>query len=218
MLTSVSILTTGFDEPTVQKHHPLPGYDVNHALPPNDWPRRTQTCHPRRSFTIIDLGNNIQRFGEWQQPVDWKYVFRKSRSLRPPTALSIRGEFSSVQSHAHVTAELRAQFPNTLELTFDIEGHYQEAIDTDKKPKIGYPGIHSPAGAKMCLDNAETLSQAIALAKALHPEIEWRVKQYVKCLDNASKNYREWLMEDYQNRLEGMIKKLYARMQIHHAE
>lgn len=84
-------------------------------------------------------------------------------------------------------------------MTIDIEGCYRKAIATDEKPKkVISESIRQKA--KMRLDHPETLSNASALAQALQPEIQWHVKQYV-CLENASKNYREWLMEDYQNRL-----------------
>ncbi|MEC5167057.1 hypothetical protein RCH18_002806 [Flavobacterium sp. PL11] len=96
-------------------------------------------------------------------------------------------------------------------MTFDIESHYQEALDMDKKAKtVIQDSIRQQT--KMCIENAATLSQAISLAEQLLPEIEWRVKQYVKCLENASKNYKEWLMEDYQIRLKGLIIKMYPRL------
>ncbi|WP_433831450.1 hypothetical protein [Flavobacterium anhuiense] len=172
--------------------------------------RGSRKLPSKKTFTIIDLGNNIQRFGAWEEPVDWKYVFERPEEFAKQLHYQLSGGSSAVQSHG-LSAELRAQFPNTLEMTFDIEGHYKEAIDTDKKPKtVIQQSIRQHA--KMCMDNAETLSQAIALAEALQPEIDWRVKQYVKCLDNASRNYKTWLLEDYQNRLKGLIIKLYPKV------
>jgi superfamily II DNA or RNA helicase len=207
VLTSVSILTTGFDEPTIQNVI-LNRATISITLYHQMIGRGSRKLASKKTFSIIDLGNNIQRFGEWQEPVDWKFAFEHPEAFAKQMQYQ-PGSGTSVQSHA-LSAELRAQFPNTLEMTFDIEGYYQEAIDMDKKPKtVIQQSIRQQA--KMCLDNAETLTQAIALAESLSPEIEWRVKQYVKCLDNASKNYKEWLMEDYQNRLKGMIIKLYPK-------
>ena len=209
VLTSVSILTTGFDEPTVQTvilNRATTSITLYHQM----IGRGARKLPAKKTFKIIDIGNNIQRFGEWETPVDWKYVFENPEAFAEKLQYQAAGN-SSAQSHA-VSAELRALFPNTLEMTFDIEGHYQEAIDTDKKPKtVIQESIRQQT--KMCIQNSETLSQAIALAEALRPEIEWRVKQYVKCLENASKSYKDWLLEDYQARLEGMIKKLYGRLQ-----
>lgn len=209
VLTSVSILTTGFDEPTVQNvilNRATTSITLYHQMVG----RGSRKLPSKKTFTITDLGNNIQRFGPWEEPVDWKFVFERPEEFAKQLHYHSNG-VSSVQSHG-LSAELRAQFPNTLEMTFDVEGNYQEAIDTDKKPKtVIQQSIRQQA--KMCLDNAETLSQAIALAEALKPEIEWRVKQYVKCIDNASKNYKSWLIEDYQNRLKGLIIKIYPKLQ-----
>ncbi|WP_264538513.1 DEAD/DEAH box helicase [Flavobacterium sp. N1736] len=211
VLTSVSILTTGFDEPTIRNvilNRATTSITLYHQMVG----RGSRKLPSKKTFTITDLGNNIQRFGEWQEPVDWNYAFKNPEAFAKQIHYQATGGGSSVQSHA-LSAELRAQFPNTLEMTFDIEGHYQEAIDMDKKPKtVIQQSIRQQA--KMCMDNAETLTQATALAEVLNPEVEWRVKQYVKCLDNASKNYKEWLIEDYQNRLKGLIIKLYPK--IHH--
>lgn len=208
ILTSVSILTTGFDEPTVENvilNRATTSITLYHQMVG----RGSRKLPSKKTFSITDLGNNIQRFGPWEEPVDWKFVFEHPDQFAKQLQYQSSGG-SSVQSHG-LSAELRAQFPNTLEMTFDIEGHYQEALDTDKKPKtVIQQSIRQQA--KMCLDNAETLSQAISLAEALQPEIEWRVKQYVKCLDNASKNYKEWLMDDYQDRLKGLIKKIYPKV------
>jgi len=207
VLTSVSLLTTGFDEPTIKNiilYRATTSITLYHQMVG----RGSRKLPAKKTFTITDLGNNIQRFGEWQESVDWKFAFEHPEAFAKQMHYQSTAG-SSVQSHA-LSAELRAKFPKTLEMTFDIEGHYQEAIDLDKKPKtVIQQSIRQQA--RMCLDNAETLTQAISLAESLTPEIEWRVKQYVKCLDNASKNYKEWLMEDYQNRLKGLIIKLYPK-------
>ena len=209
VLTSVSILTTGFDEPSVQTvilNRATTSITLYHQM----IGRGARKLPTKKTFKIIDLGNNIQRFGEWETPVDWKYVFENPEAFAEQLQYQAAGN-SSAHSHA-ISAELRALFPNTLEMTFDVEGHYREAIDTEKKPKtVIQESIRQQT--KMCIQNSETLSEAIALAEALRPEIEWRVKQYVKCLENASKNYKDWLMEDYKARLETMIKKLYGRLQ-----
>nr|WP_294782649.1 DEAD/DEAH box helicase [uncultured Flavobacterium sp.] len=208
VLTSVSILTTGFDEPTVQSvilNRATTSITLYHQM----IGRGARKLPSKKTFSIIDLGNNIQRFGSWEQPVDWKFVFEHPDTFAKQLQYTAVGG-TSVQSHGF-SAELRAQFPNTLEVTFDIEQHYQEALDMDKKPKtVIQESIRQQA--KMCMDNAQTLSEAVALAESLQPEIDWRVKQYVKCLENASKNYKQWLMEDYQNRLKGLIVKLYPKV------
>jgi len=208
VLTSVSILTTGFDEPGIQSvilNRATTSITLYHQM----IGRGSRRLPSKKTFIIIDLGNNVQRFGAWEIPVDWKYAFEHPQAFADQLQYRATGN-SSVQSHG-ISAELRAKFPNTLEMTFDIEENYQEAINLDKKPKtVIQQSIRQHT--KMCLDNAETLSEALSLATALKPEIEWRVKQYVKCLENATKSYKDWLMEDYENRLATMIKKMHARM------
>jgi len=209
VLSSVSILTTGFDEPTVRNvilNRATTSITLYHQM----IGRGSRKLPSKKTFKIIDLGNNIQRFGEWQQPVDWKSAFENPEEFARQFNYQA-GSNSSVQSHA-ISAELRAQFPNTLEMAFDIEGHFQETVTLHEKPKtVIRESIRQHA--KMCLDNAQSLTHAVELAQALQPEIDWRVKQYAKCLDNASKNYREWLIEDYQNRLKGLLIKLYPKQQ-----
>ncbi len=208
VLTSVSILTTGFDEPTIQAvilNRATTSITLYHQM----IGRGARRLPSKKSFQIIDLGNNIERFGEWQLPVDWQFVFEQPEAFAQQLQMHSGGN-SAVQSHA-LSAELRAKFPNTLEMTFDIEGHFEETLENNRKPKtVISQSIRQHA--LMCLENSESVSQAIELANALHPEIDWRVKQYVKCIDKASKNYKDWLIESYEGKLHTMIKKLHARM------
>lgn len=205
VLTSVSILTTGFDEPTVQAvilNRATTSVTLYHQMVG----RGARRLASKNNFKIIDLGNNIQRFGEWHEPVDWKFVFEKPADFAASLHYQSHSG-SAVQSHA-ISAELRARFPNTLEMAFDIEGNLQDAAAHNLKPKrVIQHSIRQQS--LMCLENAETLSEALALAEALAPEIEWRVKQYVKAIDKASKNYKDWLIEDYNDRLRRLIKKLF---------
>lgn len=207
VLTSVSILTTGFDEPSVQTvilNRATTSITLYHQMAG----RGSRRLPSKKTFQIIDLGNNAQRFGNWENPVDWKKAFENPAEFARDFHHASGGS-ASIQSHG-LPAELRAKFPNTLEMTFDIESHYEEAIENGKKPKtVIQQSIRQQA--IMCLENSESLSNAIELAHALQPEIDWRIKQYVKCLDRASKSYRDWLFEDYQQRLESMIKKLFHR-------
>lgn len=205
VLTSVSILTTGFDEPTVQTvilNRATTSITLYHQM----IGRGARKLSNKKTFTIIDLGNNIERFGAWDGPVDWKFAFEHPEAFAKQLQASIVAN-SAVLSNG-MTAEIRAKFPNTLEMNFDIESHFEEAIDHDKKHKtVIQDSIRQHT--VMCLENAETLSDALALADDLKPEIEWRVKQYVKCLENASKSYKDWLLDDYQNRLKVMVRRLW---------
>jgi hypothetical protein len=49
----------------------------------------------------------------------------------------------------------------------------------------------------MCRQH-ETLQEAKSLSRELDEDIECRIKRYSKCLSQCSKNYREWLVDDYK--------------------
>src|SRR5690606_27420061 len=73
ILTSVSILTTGFDEPTVES------VILNRAtrsltLYFQMIGRGSRVLENKSKFTVIDLGNNVVRFGPWQQPDAWQHI------------------------------------------------------------------------------------------------------------------------------------------------
>ena len=63
--------------------------------------------------------------------------------------------------------------------------------------------------AYMCVDNTETLPEAKQLAKELADDIESRVRHFANCLSSSTKNYRDWLIEDYKTRLSVMIGKKF---------
>ena len=75
ILTSVSILTTGFDEPSVES------VILNRAtrsltLYFQMIGRGSRVTAHKKSFTIVDLGNNVLRFGPWNESVDWNHIFK----------------------------------------------------------------------------------------------------------------------------------------------
>ena len=203
ILSSVSILTTGFDEPSVQTvilnraTNSLTLYFQMIGRGSRKLPRKQQ-------FTIIDLGNNTARFGEWNQPLDWKYVFENPEAYYEKLH---SGSGSQSENHAMPSA-LRSKFPNTLHLSFDVLEMYNEAVLNGRKPKtVIQKSIRQHA--LMCVENSETISEALQLANELNSEIDWRIKQYTKCLENASKNYRDWLAEDYRSTLQILIRKIF---------
>ena len=204
VLSSVSILTTGFDEPSVQTiilNRATTSLTLYHQM----IGRGSRRLPNKKTFTIIDLGNNTDRFGEWNAPVDWEYVFKNPETF-----------YEKVNSQVHDThsipSDLRSKFPNSLELSFDVQGAHRKAVEEQQKPMVVIrDSIRQHA--MMCIENAATAADALALAGELNKEIDWRVKQYTKCLGNVTKNYREWLQQDYKSRLKTLIEKLW-----HHRE
>ncbi|WP_294737034.1 DEAD/DEAH box helicase [uncultured Flavobacterium sp.] len=206
IVTSVSILTTGFDEPTVET------IILNRAtrsltLYFQMIGRGSRKLPEKENFTVIDLGNNAQRFGLWSDPIDWHYIFKHPEQFLE----NIRTDVDIENQHVYVMSEeLAAKFKKSTDISFDVEKEYLKAIEEKLKPKsIIDKSIEQHA--IMCIDNTMNVPQARKLAKELIFDIEHRVKQYSKLLAKTTKNYREWLVEDYQNRLTIAIGKLYLK-------
>jgi hypothetical protein len=62
----------------------------------------------------------------------------------------------------------------------------------------------------MCVENAKDVFEARKLAKLLNEEISYRVRQYSYCIMNNTKNYKEWLEEDYERKLRSAISRKFA--------
>ena len=207
ILTSVSILTTGFDEPTVQAvilNRATTSLTLYHQM----IGRGARRLPQKKTFTIIDLGNNTDRFGEWNAALDWQNVFDQPEAYHE--ALHTKTEF---EAHG-LSPDLRAKFPNTLQLSFDIQQAHQEAVAAQLKSKIVIRNAIRQH-ALMCADNSDDLIHALHLTQELDKEIAWRVKQYAKCLGKVTKNYTEWLQNDYRERLKKLVTKIMNRRVLH---
>ncbi|WP_316764969.1 DEAD/DEAH box helicase [Pedobacter aquatilis] len=203
ILTSVSILTTGFDEPTIQcviLNRATTSLTLYHQMVG----RGSRTSTGKKTFTIIDLGNNTDRFGAWNSEVDWNHVFSHPEIYH-------ENLHNSVQQTHFISAEMRNDFPNSLEVAFDVPTAYQIAIDSQQKSKtVIRDSIRQHA--LMCVNNCEgELARAFELQKLLDKEIDYRIKQYGKCLVKVTKDYLKWLGADYRDRLTKMIQKLLAK-------
>jgi superfamily II DNA or RNA helicase len=207
ILTSVSILTTGFDEPSVQAvilNRATTSLTLYHQM----IGRGSRRLANKKTFTIIDLGNNSDRFGNWNDPIDWMQVFNN------PEEFHEKMSTQTVHQAHGIPSELRAKFPNTLELSFDIQAAHQAAVEQHLKPKIVIrDSIRQHA--MMCLDNSDSIMEALNLTAHLDAEINWRIKQYGKCLGNVTRNYTDWLKEDYVSKLKTLIQKLASRRELH---
>lgn len=203
ILTSVSILTTGFDEPTVQTvilNRATTSLTLYHQM----IGRGARSLPNKKTFAIVDLGDNVERFGAWQSPLDWHLVFE-----RPEAYIQSVQHLRTTEAHA-VPPELHAKFPNSLQLTFDVQGAYQQALDAGRKPiTVMMDAIRQHA--TICIENSNSIAGAETLADELDHEILWRVKQYGKCLGKVTKNYLEWLVTDYKSRLKVLIQQLMQR-------
>ena len=104
--------------------------------------------------------------------------------------------------------ELRAKFKNTPNIDFDVDEIHKQAIAKNERSKVVLEQSLDQH-AIMCVYNTETLPDAKALARELNDDIECRIKRYSNCLSHCSKNYREWLVEDYKLKLTLLLGKKY---------
>ena len=204
ILTSVGILTTGFDEPTVET------IIINRAtksltLYYQMIGRGSRKLPSKNEFTIIDLGNNAARFGLWSEPVDWQHIFKSPEyyldNLREDAEIELYFKYQ-------MPPELRAKFSKTDIVTFDVDAEHKLAISLNLRSKVVLEKSLEQH-AEMCVDNTEELIDAKNLSKELYDDIECRMKRYTKCLSQCSKNYREWLVEDYKVKLLLLVGKKY---------
>ena len=208
ILTSVGILTTGFDEPTVESII-LNRATKSLTLYFQMIGRGSRKLKHKDDFIVIDLGNNAARFGLWNEPVDWQHIFKSPEfyleNLRDDIEIELHFKYK-------MPPDVRAQFAKSSEIEFDIESEHREVIAKNLRSKVVIEKSLEQH-ASMCIDNSEELYDAKQLGKLLHDDIECRMKRYAKCLSHCSKNYREWLVEDYKLKLVLLIgKKFRAAM------
>jgi superfamily II DNA or RNA helicase len=203
ILSSVSILTTGFDEPTIQAvilNRATTSLTLYHQM----IGRASRRLPQKKTFSIIDLGNNTERFGEWHAPVNWQEIFDNPEAYQAMMS-------NELATTAHLLpAGIRTKFPNSLEIAFDVQEAHRLALENNRKPKtIIRDSLRQHV--MMCVENAETVSEALHLITELDKEINWRIKQYAKCLGHVTANYKEWLMHDYKSKLSILVTKMMQR-------
>ncbi|WP_047245359.1 DEAD/DEAH box helicase [Maribacter thermophilus] len=205
ILTSVSILTTGFDEPSVET------IILNRAtrsltLYFQMIGRGSRYLPHKEEFTVIDMGNNIARFGMWDAKIDWQEIFHF-----PDFYLeNIKNDEEIEREFVYeMPQELRDQFSKSETIEFDIKAEYKKSFANGEKSKLVLEKSIEQH-AKICVENSEDVFEARILAKKLKEEIAYRVRQYSYCIMNNTKNYKEWLEEDYERKLRSKISKMFA--------
>lgn len=202
ILTSVGILTTGFDEPTVESII-LNRATKSLTLYFQMIGRGSRKLPVKDEFAIIDLGNNATRFGLWTDKIDWHHIFRY-----PEQYLENLRDDAEIEKYFvyKMPPELRAKFSKTDDISFDVEEEFKLALSKNLRPKVVVEKSIEQH-ASMCVDNSENLIEAKSLAKELSEDIESRMRHYTNCMTKSTKNYRDWLIEDYNNKLNVLIGK-----------
>lgn len=87
ILCNVGVLTTGFDEPSVHTIF-LNRATKSLALYLQMIGRGSRTYENKEHFIIIDLGKNTDRFGFYDSPYDWEFMFKFGKSVSDGTGVA----------------------------------------------------------------------------------------------------------------------------------
>ena len=197
VLSSVGILTTGFDEPTVETiilNRATKSLTLYYQM----IGRGSRIIPGKSEFQVIDLGNNVARFGLWGANIDWQRIFRSPLHYLN----NIMNDDDIQRNFVYVMPdELREKFKKTKDVSFDMEEEYKQVIHECLRPKVALERSIEQQ-ADMCIENADDLYDALDLTKYLTDDTNSRLKKYTYCICNSTINYLKWLTEDYNRKLE----------------
>lgn len=205
ILSSVSILTTGFDEPTVQTiilNRATKSLTLYHQM----IGRGSRVIPGKTTFNVIDLGNNARRFGLWEQYVNWQDIFAHPHAYIESITSD---EAMEREIKYEMPEEVRERFKLSPVIDFDIREEYVRATRAGMKSKeVLNKSINQHT--TIITENAPDLETALELAKVLEPDIKSRVKHYSYCISKSTESYLEWLRDEYQRKLHLQLRQHYA--------
>lgn len=202
ILTSVGILTTGFDEPTVETiilNRATRSLTLYHQMVG----RGSRRLANKDRFNIIDLGNNARRLGLWQDFIDWQDVF-----LNPERFLEhlVEREEKLDKGLMYILPdEVKKHFPKTDDFNFDMEEEYYRLLSKGKKTMEAVD-LSIEDHFNRILENAEDLFHGIDLLNILQDEIRYRLSVYTNCLAKSTRNYFAWLFENYNEEIKRRLR------------
>jgi len=169
--------------------------------------RGSRVLPNKKEFTVIDLGNNVARFGMWNAAIDWKEIFHFPDFFLE----NIRNDEDIEREFVYeMPDDLKALFKASKNITFDVKAEYKKVFAEGLKSKIVLERSIEQH-AQICVANSEDVFDARILAKKLKDEIAYRVRLYSYCIMNNTKNYKEWLEEDYERKLRLNISQKFAK-------
>ena len=201
ILTSVSILTTGFDEPTVDcivLNRATKSLTLYYQM----IGRGSRILENKSKFTVVDLGNNLHRFGAWGADLDWHKIFRSPNYYLDGI---LSDEELENNFKYEMPADLREQFKNSEHVYFDIKKTYINSIRAGESSKVVLERSIAQH-AHICVENSEDMWDALALAKLLGDDIDYRIGRYTKCISKSTHNFVDWLKDDYRKKLNAKIR------------
>ncbi len=201
ILTSVSILTTGFDEPSVESiilNRATRSLTLYYQM----IGRGSRILNDKEKFTVIDLGNNYHRFGPWGSDLDWYKIFKYPNYYLD----NLLGD-EEIESNFRyeMPEDLRNKFSNSEEVYFDINQTYIECVRKGKSSKVVLESSIAQH-AYICTENSEDMYDALGLAKLLGEDIDFRIERYTKNISKSTSNFVDWLKDDYRKKLNAYIR------------
>ena len=202
ILSSVSILTTGFDEPTVESiilNRATKSLTLYYQM----IGRGSRILKDKSEFDVIDLGNNFLRFGPLGADLDWQNIFRN-----PDTFLDNLLEDEEIESFFkyEMPEKLRAKFSKSKDVYFDVKAAYVSVLRFDAQSKevlVRSMDQHT----QIIIENSEDVYDALELVDLLNEDINFRLKQYTKCISKSTYSFLSWLKTDYRTRLKSHLRK-----------
>jgi superfamily II DNA or RNA helicase len=197
ILTSVGILTTGFDEPTVETiilNRATRSLTLYHQM----IGRGSRRLPNKDKFRLIDLGNNVRRFGLWQDYINWQDAFRfPDRFLE-----------SRLSEDDDLEFEVEFEFPKHLEQlvdtgfleSFSMRDVYYDCLDKGDKGKQAVD-LSLQNHSEGIIRVTKNYEKALKVQEALQEHIEHRLKTYTKCIAKSTPNYFKYLLETYNRQL-----------------
>ena len=207
ILTSVSILTTGFDEPTVDcimLNRATKSLTLYYQM----IGRGSRILKKKNKFVVIDLGNNLHRFGPWGSDLDWQRIFRSPNYYLDGI---LSDEDIETNFKYEMPEDLRQEFAKSEEVYFDINKTYISSVRNGESSKVVLERSIAQHG-KICVENSEDLWDALALAKLLKEDINYRIGRYTKCISKSTYNFVDWLKDDYKKKLNAYLRTNFDRV------
>ncbi|MFN5415749.1 MAG: DEAD/DEAH box helicase [Flavobacteriia bacterium] len=197
ILTSVGILTTGFDEPTVETiilNRATRSLTLYHQM----IGRGSRKLPNKSKFKVIDLGNNVRRFGYWQDFINWQDAFRfPDRFLE--SRLS-EGDDIEFEVEFEFNRFLKEKLNTDLLDKFEMKEVYYACLDKSEKGKLAVD-LSLDNHFEVIMEASQDFFDGLEFQNALQEHIEYRLKQYTKCISKSTPNYFKFLLETYNRQL-----------------
>ena len=196
ILTSVSILTTGFDEPEVEViflNRATKSLTLYHQM----IGRGSRVLPNKKTFNIVDLGNNSRRFNLWQYPIDWNHVFT-SPHMYLEQRYKDEWDYELVNDY-DLPPEIKERFLNSSAAAFIVREKFLMATRKGKKPQVVVDESLEDHFGRI-KDNASGFDEAMELFNLLGEEMKYRMKQFGRCI-NSTANHTDWQCQTYASKL-----------------